>query len=102
MEKNNLPDGKDPNNPVVIFTDGIFDCFHFGHARLLEQCKKMFDNVKLIVGVCTDEDTVINKGITIMNLYERSECVRHCKWADVVIEGCPWYPSIDYINKIGA
>ena len=34
------PEGTDPLNPVRIYTDGIFDCFHYGHMRLFEQIKK--------------------------------------------------------------
>jgi len=94
------PDGNDPNNPVRIYTDGIFDCFHFGHARLLKQCKDMFKYVYLIVGVCSDEDTQKEKGITIMTQLERSECVRHCKWVDEVYENGPWIPTVEFLDKI--
>ena len=31
-----LPKGEDPNNPVRIYTDGVFDMFHFGHAQVFE------------------------------------------------------------------
>ena len=27
------PDGNDPLNPVRIYTDGVFDMLHHGHAR---------------------------------------------------------------------
>ena len=37
-----IPDGNDPKNPVRIYTDGIFDCFHYAHAKVIEQCKKNF------------------------------------------------------------
>ena len=86
MEK----EGYDPEHPVKIYTDGVFDCFHFGHAKLLEQCKKMFPYVYLVVGVCADADVIKEKGRPIMTAEERAECVKHCKWADEVILNCPW------------
>ena len=39
-------EGQDPQHPVHIYTDGVFDCFHYGHAKVLEQCKKMFPYVQ--------------------------------------------------------
>lgn len=57
-----LPLGEDPENPVRIYADGVFDQFHFGHAKLLEQCKKMYKHVHLIVGVSGQEETEKHKG----------------------------------------
>ena len=92
-------EGYDPKHPVRIYTDGIFDCFHYGHARVLEQCKKFFPNVYLVVGVCRDEDTKEEKGHTIMSLKERMECVKHCKWVDEVVVG-PWICSLEFLDSI--
>lgn len=104
MEKADIdiPNGEDPLNPVRIYTDGVFDCFHFGHARVLEQCKKMFKYVYLMVGVCSDSDTFKDKGKTIMTENERVESVKHCKWADEVVFPGPWIPNLKFLNVIGA
>ena len=56
------PDGNDPNNPVRIYADGVFDMYHIGHAKVLEQAKKLFKHVYLIVGVSSDEDVLKYKG----------------------------------------
>ena len=93
-------EGQDPNHPVRIYTDGVFDCFHYGHAKVLEQCKKMFPYVHLVVGVCSDADVTKEKGRPIMTAEERAECVKHCKWADEVILNCPWLINLDYLDKL--
>ncbi|MCQ2818509.1 MAG: choline-phosphate cytidylyltransferase, partial [archaeon] len=102
MESKELPkEGTDPKNPVHIYTDGIYDLYHFGHAKVFEQCKKMFPYVYLVVGVCTDEDTAREKGATpIMTYEERAENIRHCKWVDEVVKG-PWLCSLKFLESVG-
>ena len=76
------PDGSDPNNPVRVYADGIFDMFHVGHAKVLEQAKNLFTHVTLIVAVSPDNETIEKKGKVVMNENERKEIVEHCKWVD--------------------
>lgn len=87
------------NRPVRIYCDGIFDVFHYGHARLFSQVKGIFPNVQVLVGICNDELTLKFKGGTVMNEKERYESARHCKHVHEVIEDAPWVLDLDFLEK---
>jgi len=99
QQQANIPEGNDPNNPVRIYADGVFDMYHIGHAKVLEQAKKLFKHVYLIVGVSGDQETIEKKGKIVMNEFERVEILKHCKWVDEVICPCPWEISLDFLEK---
>ena len=99
MVRPGVPDGNDPSNPVRVYADGVFDMYHIGHAKVLEQAKKLFKHVHLIVGVSGDQETIEKKGKIVMNEFERTEILMHCKWVDEVICPCPWIISVDFLRQ---
>lgn len=83
-----------------IYADGVFDLFHYGHARMLEQIKRAFPDCHLIVGVCTDEDVVAHKRYPILTHAERCESLRHCRWVDEVYPTAPWVITADFLEQM--
>ncbi|ODV84885.1 hypothetical protein CANARDRAFT_183533, partial [[Candida] arabinofermentans NRRL YB-2248] len=87
------------DRPIRIYADGVFDLFHVGHMRQLEQCKKSFPNVELVVGIPSDAVTHKLKGLTVLTDKQRYESLRHCKWVDEVIEDAPWILTLEFLKK---
>eukprot|EP01116_Phalansterium_solitarium_P005231 TRINITY_DN16677_c0_g1_i1.p1 TRINITY_DN16677_c0_g1~~TRINITY_DN16677_c0_g1_i1.p1 ORF type:complete len:226 (-),score=42.89 TRINITY_DN16677_c0_g1_i1:222-899(-) len=82
-----------------VYTDGIFDVFHYGHARALKVARDLFPDTYLIVGVCGDEVTASHKGKTVLTHDERVESVKYCRWVDEVVENAPWEITEDFVKQ---
>ncbi|MDP3792693.1 MAG: adenylyltransferase/cytidyltransferase family protein, partial [bacterium] len=68
----------------IVLTQGVYDLFHVGHKRYLEDAKKQGDI--LIVGVDTDELTKIRKGPKrpFDKLEDRVEILSGLKAVDII------------------
>lgn len=94
-----IPNSPPIGRPARVYADGIFDLFHVGHAKMLEQAKLLFPEVTLVVGCCSDELTHKMKGKTVLNEVERYESLRHCRWVDEIVEDAPWVITPEFIEK---
>ena len=69
---------------IIGYTAGVFDLFHIGHLKILQNAKSICD--KLIVGVSTDELVYeYKKKYPVIPFSERIEIVRSIKYVDAVI-----------------
>lgn len=87
------------DRPVRIYADGVFDLFHLGHMKQLEQAKKAFSNVELVCGIPSDKETHKRKGLTVLSDKQRVETLRHCRWVDEVIPDAPWCVTPAFLEE---
>lgn len=86
---------------VKVITYGTFDCFHYGHQRLLERARALGDY--LIVGVTSEDFDIARGKINVkQSLEERIDAVKATGLADkVIVEEYPGQ-KIDDIQRYQA
>lgn len=103
---------------VIVFTNGVFDLLHPGHARYLQQARALGDT--LVVGLNSDESVRRNKGsdrpinpeaeraevlaaldcvdaVVIFDEDTPAEIVRACQ-PDILVKGADW-PSDQIVGR---
>jgi glycerol-3-phosphate cytidylyltransferase len=78
-----MVNNKKNDENILGYTTGVFDLFHVGHIRLLNNAKSYCD--ELIVGVTSDELVSYKNKKAVISLDERLEIVKNIKSVDRVI-----------------
>ncbi|RNF04034.1 putative ethanolamine-phosphate cytidylyltransferase [Trypanosoma conorhini] len=85
----------------IVYVDGSFDLFHYGHIRVLQRARELGDY--LIAGI--QDDGVIRKAkgknFPIMSLNERVLGVLACRYVDEVVLGAPYEVTRAVIDSLG-
>jgi glycerol-3-phosphate cytidylyltransferase-like family protein len=55
----------------------------------------------LVIGINSDEDLRKLKGPTVLNVEERAEIMRHCKFIDRVEADMPYTPTLETLVNVG-
>lgn len=71
----------------TVYMDGVFDLFHVGHVRAVEQCAALGDTV--ILGVTGDADAAAYKRPPVVAADDRAAVVTALRLVDRVIHPCP-------------
>ena len=82
-----------------VYIDGVFDLFHRGHLEALNKTKYIENNVELIVGVISDEDTKTYKRCPIINEIDRVEIIKNIKCVDEVIFPAPLIVTKKFLEE---
>lgn len=108
------------NRPVRLYADGIFDLFHYGHARVVLGCFSLS-----VVGAGAGQE-VLPQHIPPCRLLQRRadaqdeghdgddgegevaarsplnpryESLRHCRWVDEVVRDAPWVVTKEFLDE---
>lgn len=84
---------------MIIYIDGIFDLFHFGHIESFRKCKELGKNVILIVGVIGDVTASCYKRLPIYNELHRYALVENSKYVDNIIKDPPLIVTKEFMEK---
>lgn len=82
----------------IVYSDGIFDLFHRGHVEYLKQCKNIFTNTYLIIGIINDIDSTNYKRTPIYSEDDRYEIIANSKYVDKIVKDAPLIITKDFLD----
>jgi cytidyltransferase-like protein len=84
---------------MIIYIDGIFDLFHYGHIESFRKCKELYPNVHLIVGIISDKVAKSYKRKPIYPEKHRYALVENSKYVDQIIKDPPLIMNKAFMDK---
>ena len=84
---------------MIIFCDGVFDMFHYGHINHFKQIKDLYPESYLIVGVLSDKLATDYKRKPILNEFKRAELVKSCRYVNKVTCDFPLIMTENFIKE---
>lgn len=98
-----LRSGTQPTRPIRIYTEGVFDLFHYGHANMFRQLKTMVLPEKcpvyVLAGAQSDVNCIKYKRKPIQRLNNRQAMLQQCRFVDEVIPDIEWAPTPEFLTK---
>mgnify|MGYP002839336766 CR=1 FL=1 len=86
-----------------VYVDGVFDMFHASHIEYLRRVRDEAgvpsEQVHLICGVVTDEDTASYKRVPVIPHDMRCTMLRHCDLVDEVITHPPLVLTGEFLDE---
>jgi cytidyltransferase-like protein len=84
---------------MIVYLDGIFDLFHFGHIESFRKCKELYSDVTLIVGIIGDKVASSYKRVPIHSEEHRYGLVENSKYVDKIIKDSPLIITKEFMEK---
>ena len=84
---------------MILYTDGIFDLFHYGHIESFRKCKELYEDVTLIVGVISDKNATSYKRPPIYCESHRYALVENSKYVDQIIKDSPLVITKEFMEE---
>ena len=87
---------------MIVYVDMVADLFHYGHVNFLRIAYNKYiknTNNKLYIGIHNDDTVKSYKRTPVLNMEERINVIKSCKYIDKIIPNAPLKITEEYIEK---